>query len=499
MASINQSYATGAVSASQRSAGGLVGENYASINQSHATGLVSSLTQVGGLVGRNFGSSNQSYATGAVNGTFAVGGLVGENIGTSNNIGTNLENVGSISQSYATGAVNGTGAVGGLVGLNTGSIDNNGSINQSYSTGAVSSTGSVGGMVGQNNGSIASSYWDIQTSLLPFSNGGTGLTTAQLKSGLPTDFDPAVWALSPSLNSGYPHLQWQTATTPTTTVTTLTGAAPTVTTAPTVDQVLAATLASLTNQSSNISKSDTPPQNSQPNLIISNDALRKLREELAGVPAVPRTSPSQQSTSSTVTNQGAITYTAQQLASLATKTEGAIETGLPSTAFNNTTNGYCTDYAVGIFNAGTGKSLSVADFKAPGSPNADAGPQWLDKAPSLGLSVLKIPTNVTAGDITVILSTVPPGSIAVYRNTEGGAGHVAIVETNNPASQSMQLAEANWGRGYLPGTLPSDVKTTMYGSVGKNPLSYQSTGNTSSVVFRDGATYQLVGFILPSP
>jgi len=36
--------------------------------------------------------------------------------------------------------------------------------------------------------------------------GITGLTDAQLKSGLPTGFDPSVWAQSPSINNGYPYL-----------------------------------------------------------------------------------------------------------------------------------------------------------------------------------------------------------------------------------------------------------------------------------------------------
>ena len=34
----------------------------------------------------------------------------------------------------------------------------------------------------------------------------TGLTDAQLKSGLPAGFDPAVWGQSAGINNGYPYL-----------------------------------------------------------------------------------------------------------------------------------------------------------------------------------------------------------------------------------------------------------------------------------------------------
>ena len=55
-------------------------------------------------------------------------------------------------------------------------------------------------------------YWDIDTSGLSNGcanddcTGVTGLTDTQMKSGLPSGFDPAVWAQSPSINDGYPYL-----------------------------------------------------------------------------------------------------------------------------------------------------------------------------------------------------------------------------------------------------------------------------------------------------
>ena len=36
--------------------------------------------------------------------------------------------------------------------------------------------------------------------------GITGLTTAQLQSGLPAGFDPSIWAESPNINGGLPYL-----------------------------------------------------------------------------------------------------------------------------------------------------------------------------------------------------------------------------------------------------------------------------------------------------
>ncbi|MFH1371611.1 MAG: GLUG motif-containing protein [Planctomycetota bacterium] len=148
--------------------GGLMGyEEYGIISNCYSTGVVSGDSLVGGLVGRNAGSMSNCYSTGAVSGSSAeVGGLVGENVS-------------SISNCYSTGAVSGSYDVGGLVGYNWG-----GSISNCYSTGAVSGTSSpVGGLVGYKtpSGSVDSSFWDTQTSGQTTSAGGTGKTTALMK------------------------------------------------------------------------------------------------------------------------------------------------------------------------------------------------------------------------------------------------------------------------------------------------------------------------------
>ena len=116
---IYASYAAGTVSG-RTNVGGLVGSNYGNINTSYATATVQgSGNNIGGLVGQNareggaIGSVEQSYATGAVSGNSKVGGLIGFNVeGT------------RVNESYATGDVSGTTDVGILVGKNSGSVSN---------------------------------------------------------------------------------------------------------------------------------------------------------------------------------------------------------------------------------------------------------------------------------------------------------------------------------------------------------------------------------------
>ena len=219
---VSQSHATGAVSGTAGSIGGLIGDNEGAVTQSYATGTVSGLNNVGGLVGVNgFDPSYdsevvQSYATGSVSGATSVGGLVGYNtfsgsvttsyslsavtggVGATDVGGLIGANGGIVSQSYAAGTVSGGSGstdLGGLVGVNK-----NGTITQSYATGAVSGSQSIGGLVGENgcqgdfdcayssvtfsyssgrvsgssnvgglvgwnylNGYVSSSYWDADT------------------------------------------------------------------------------------------------------------------------------------------------------------------------------------------------------------------------------------------------------------------------------------------------------------------------------------------------
>ena len=118
---------------------------------------------------------------------------------------------------YATGAVSGTDFVGGLCGYNRRTITS------CYATGAVSGTSSsVGGLCGENYyySTISRSFWDIQTSGMTTSAGGTGKTTAQMQT-LST-FTSAGWDFTNETTNGrneiwrmcingvdYPHLNWE--------------------------------------------------------------------------------------------------------------------------------------------------------------------------------------------------------------------------------------------------------------------------------------------------
>ena len=143
----------------------LVGYNSGTITNCYSTGMITGEHDVGGLVGFNGGSITTSYSNASVSGDICVGGLVGRN---------NYSD--QITTSYSTGSVSGDNRVGGLVG------ENYGSITSCYSTGAVSGEDSIGGLVGSNryHDRITSGIWDIETSGLTFSDGGVGLTTAEM-------------------------------------------------------------------------------------------------------------------------------------------------------------------------------------------------------------------------------------------------------------------------------------------------------------------------------
>ena len=194
--------------------GGLAGLNFGMISNSFVTGAIVGVNNdptnmssfvIGGLVGQNSGRIGQSYSEASVTGatSSSVGGLAGVNT-----------TGGFIIQSFANGSVRGgdTGSAGGLVGQSI----YGGSIEQSYSAGlvsglSVSRAAGIGGMVGSlfgQFGVISNSYWDIQASNQSASAAGIGLSTSQLKFGLPSGFDSTVWGSNPSINNGYPYLLW---------------------------------------------------------------------------------------------------------------------------------------------------------------------------------------------------------------------------------------------------------------------------------------------------
>ena len=215
---ISQSYATGIVTGGNN-AGGLCGVNYSStdffgyatIFKSYATGVVTGDDFVGGLVGMNMvGTISQSYATGSVNGDESIGGLCGSN-------NTSVDNTYStINQCYATGAVTGNNEVGGLVGKNEGDAGDEGYsvayIVESYSTGHVNGTDSIGGLVGSAymNSMVERCFWDMETSGMSVSAGGTGNTTSQMKTKL--TYTLAEWDFTNTWimpTGDYPRFNWQ--------------------------------------------------------------------------------------------------------------------------------------------------------------------------------------------------------------------------------------------------------------------------------------------------
>ncbi|MFL5238936.1 MAG: hypothetical protein ACJ8EL_15310, partial [Rhizomicrobium sp.] len=219
-------------------AGGMVGSNgyQAIIQSSSAVGIDVSADnyhgRAGGIAGLNWSQADiyRSVATGTASGHL-VGGLVGENSG-----------VGAISQSYADVAIPSVdnGLAGGLVALNNfaitdcyslGAVSGHvaagfdakntkfGYIRTSYSTGLVTGSQAPGGFASDEEASdnaLAADYWNLDTSgiadpsrgcgNIPNCPGVTGLTDAQLKSGLPDGFDPNIWGQSPNINNGYPYL-----------------------------------------------------------------------------------------------------------------------------------------------------------------------------------------------------------------------------------------------------------------------------------------------------
>jgi Divergent InlB B-repeat domain/The GLUG motif len=189
------------------SVGGLVGRvSESTVSHSYSTGSVTGNENVGGLVGYSHGTVGNSYSTGSVTsyGSFA-GGLAGYNYGT-------------VSNCYATGTVTGDSSVGGLVGQ-----DYIGTVSNCYATGTVTGNSWAGGLVGQDYiGTVSNSFWDTETSGQATSAGGTGKTTAQMKSI--TTFSNAGWGVigvaSPSTRNPaytwnivggttYPFLSWE--------------------------------------------------------------------------------------------------------------------------------------------------------------------------------------------------------------------------------------------------------------------------------------------------
>jgi len=192
---INNCYSSGSVSIGEDYVGGLVGINNALIRNCYSTATVvaGTVEDTGGLVGVNCDQISNCFSKGPVSGydCWSFGGLVGHNWG------------GFIDNCYSTSDI-GYGAfiTAGLVGENDGDISN------CYSTGSA-----WRGLVAHNDyGTVSVSFWDKQTSGSTFSDGGTGKTTAEMKT-LST-FTSAGWNFTTvwmmlRADEDYPRLAWQ--------------------------------------------------------------------------------------------------------------------------------------------------------------------------------------------------------------------------------------------------------------------------------------------------
>jgi hypothetical protein len=233
--SISNCYSVCTISIAGVYAGGLVGLNVGggNINNCHSTSTVHGSQYIGGMVGVNYSSSiSNCNSMSNVYGGGYIGGLVGENYGGSSASISNCYsidtvkgiyssyyryvgglagyNYGYISNCYSTSSVSGSSYVGGLVGYNT----SGGNISNCYSIGTVNSGSYVGGLIGANSGNIVNSFWDVNSSGLKSSSGGTGKTTIEMQTlftfkSAGWDFNTPVWKICDRTN--YPKLAWQKA------------------------------------------------------------------------------------------------------------------------------------------------------------------------------------------------------------------------------------------------------------------------------------------------
>ena len=217
---VTDSYATGDITVTVMGAGddaysigGFTGDHAdGSISGCYSTGNVTVSSEeflgyVGGFIGDNSNTITKCFSTGnvdvtATNTVFYIGGFAGLTfIGCDN--------------CYARGDVSATSAAlnSSEVGGFTGYVDGGETVENCYSTGLITTTGTftdVGGFCGKNDGTVTNCFWDTETSGTAVSDGGTGKTTAEMKTkatftDATWDFI-AIWGIHTTINDGYPFL-----------------------------------------------------------------------------------------------------------------------------------------------------------------------------------------------------------------------------------------------------------------------------------------------------
>jgi hypothetical protein len=257
---ISGCYAEGGRISGKNYVGGLVGINSGTISNCYATGNVDGNNDwIGGLVGSNTGLITKCYSTSNVHGRHGTGGLVGFHAhngmiswchatgnssgnGASGGLVARSDSGAVITNCYSTGDTNGNDFVGGIVGYHEDSTVTNcyshsritadsyagglvghtvgSTITNCYSTGKVTANNVFGGLVGnRHNSIIQASFWDKQTSSVPYSPGGVGKTTVKMKTK--STFTDAGWDFIAETENGtediwtinehidYPRFVWQ--------------------------------------------------------------------------------------------------------------------------------------------------------------------------------------------------------------------------------------------------------------------------------------------------
>ena len=188
-------------------AGGLAGSSAGNVFGSYGTGRVfgGAKSAIGGLVGTMKGQIVQSYAFADVesHGSVVIGGLVG-----------GLADGAAITDSYARGGVTAGhfSTMGGMIGASAGSVSTSYATTQVNYRSRAPQKVRVGGFAGRYlAGVLTSDYWDVDTSNQSVACSSkcqsvTGLSSAELRSGLPSGFDPAIWTQNASINDGFPYL-----------------------------------------------------------------------------------------------------------------------------------------------------------------------------------------------------------------------------------------------------------------------------------------------------
>jgi len=179
--------------------------------------------QIGGFIGAFYGGFiDECYATGDIlvaehplplthpEEPYGVGGFVGEMYGPAE------YKMDRISNCYARGSITQTGVAKSICGVGgfAGAVWDHSYVYKCYSTGAVEGDTHVGGFcgdydpIGEVDVLIEDCYWDVDTSGILVSEGGTGKTTAEMKvvTTFPTWDFGTIWAIVSTCNDGYPCL-----------------------------------------------------------------------------------------------------------------------------------------------------------------------------------------------------------------------------------------------------------------------------------------------------